>query len=104
MMPTAIRSAIGQSTMSSDVAAARLRAGRGEEVADGARGAALAADHFAEIGGIDVELDHGLLIALVGARPHLVGMVDEGLREKFDQLSHAACAGRSPRPLIWAAS
>src|SRR5438128_1193313 len=89
MTPMAMRSPMAGSIQNvEDVAAPLFLARRGQQGANCARGAALAPDDFAEVGGSDLQLDDGGLVALVGANSHGVGIVDERFRDELDQLLH----------------
>jgi hypothetical protein len=67
-----------------NIAPPLLLSGGAEDGAHGARRAALAADHFAEVRCCDFELEDGRLIAVEGVHLHTVGIVDERLGEEFD--------------------
>jgi hypothetical protein len=59
-------------------------AGGGEECADGFGGAALAADDFAEVVGVDAQLDYGDGRATVRVHADFVWAIDEGFGDDVD--------------------
>src|ERR1051325_7719444 len=87
--PRAMRSLMTRSVQDVEgVPPARLLAGGGEESADGPRRAALAPDHFAEVGrGHFARADRGLL-PLHGVHFHRIRIVDERLGHELDQVFH----------------
>src|SRR6185503_12967603 len=70
------------------VAAIELHAGRAQNGADGPRGAALLADHFAQIPGSDFQLKHGHLLAIDGSDHDVLWNIDQRFRDIFNELFH----------------
>jgi len=66
----------------------RFHAGRGKDRANGARGATLLSDHFAEIGGSDAQSEHGAGGVFDGFDGDFLRLVDEGFGKTRDELDH----------------
>jgi hypothetical protein len=67
---------------------------RSEDGADGFCRSALSSDHFAKIGGVNSELEHGNLFTLYSANLHLFRIIHERLRDGFNQFLHEPSAIR----------